>query len=99
MTASAFVNHYFTRPLENQFSSYWVRDDLLQVSKGDFPVNCDDGPGMLVREHLPVVAVGPPSLSKGSQAGDGMVDGQVNVRVSPAGIDISVQSTEIEQSP
>ena len=62
-------------------------------------VNGDDGLGLLLREHLAVIAVGQPPLSSWPQAREDVADEQVNILVDPAGIDISVQSTKIEESP
>jgi len=99
LAATALENSHIRWPLEHQIPSHRVRDDLLQVLKGNFFINSDDSLGLLLGEYLAVIAVGPPLLSPGSQSREDIVDEQVKIFLDPAAIDICVQTAKVEESP
>lgn len=99
VATGTFENSHIRRPLEYQIPSHGIRDDLLQVSQRNLLVKGDDGLGLLLRKHLAVIVVGPPPSPSRPYARKDVVDGQINVLVGPASIDIYVQSTKVEESP
>jgi hypothetical protein len=90
MAASAFICGHIRRTLEYQITGRGIRNDLLQVLQGDFFVQGNNCPGMLLREHLSVVVFGKPFAQARPQMRNDIVSENFNILIAPAAVYISV---------
>ena len=87
----------FERGLEEELAGYGIGDDLLKVPNRDGPVYGDDGLGLIVGQHLAVVAIGQPLFTASSRR-DKDRGGCHEVLAGPACIDVEMQGPRTQRN-
>jgi len=99
LTATALENGYIRWSFQHQVPGEWIRDNLFYVLERNVVVMGDYRLGKFRCEHFGVIMTGQPLLSSGPQTRNNMVDEYIDVLLDPTAIDISMQTTEIEEPP